>query len=369
VGLERLCRRNGSPAEASKTLPELILFVDELDAVRSLPFPTVEFFTAIRECYNRRAEDPLFRQLTFCVLGVAAPWELMTDEHTTPFNLGRGIELADFVEAETEPLVRGLAQASSAQPALDVKQLIKRILYWTNGHPYLTQRLFRAVAEAAEVGDAGQEEVLVDRLCHELFLSGRARESDDNLLFVRERLLRTKGDLAVLLELYERVWNKETIEDNELDPTINQLRLSGIVRVTGKRLAVRNRIYEHVFGLQWTQANKPVAELELPDGHRIRLRGASNVGRTDSSDIVLPNIKVSRRHAMIQRQGQDEMWLVDTGSRNGTYLNGSRITRPTLLRDRDRIDIGPYRITFHQPNARRKDATDQTTVDRTVCDV
>ena len=36
----------------------LTLFVDELDAVRSLPFPTDEFFAGVRACYNRRADDP-----------------------------------------------------------------------------------------------------------------------------------------------------------------------------------------------------------------------------------------------------------------------------------------------------------------------
>lgn len=37
----------------------LILFVDEIDAVRSLPFPADEFFAAIRECFNRRQLDAL----------------------------------------------------------------------------------------------------------------------------------------------------------------------------------------------------------------------------------------------------------------------------------------------------------------------
>src|SRR5712692_9454313 len=36
----------------------VVIFVDEIDAVRSLPFSADEFFAAIRECYTRRAEDP-----------------------------------------------------------------------------------------------------------------------------------------------------------------------------------------------------------------------------------------------------------------------------------------------------------------------
>src|SRR5438132_8697810 len=44
----------------------IVLFIDEIDAVRSLPFSTDEFFAAIRECYNRRTQDPAFERLTFC---------------------------------------------------------------------------------------------------------------------------------------------------------------------------------------------------------------------------------------------------------------------------------------------------------------
>src|SRR5262249_9105449 len=55
----------------------LVIFLDEIDAVRSLPFRTDEFFAGIRECYNRRSQDPEFNRLTFCLLGVASPSELI----------------------------------------------------------------------------------------------------------------------------------------------------------------------------------------------------------------------------------------------------------------------------------------------------
>ncbi len=43
----------------------LVIFVDEIDAVRSLPFPADEFFAGVRECYNRRIQDLEFNRLTF----------------------------------------------------------------------------------------------------------------------------------------------------------------------------------------------------------------------------------------------------------------------------------------------------------------
>src|SRR5438128_70176 len=137
----------------------IVIFIDEIDAVRSLAFSADEFFAAIRECYNRRTEDPEFNRLTFCLLGVATPSDLIRDTRLTPFNIGRRIELTDFTEAEAVPLAQGLGREGKTGQAL-----LERILYWTGGHPYLTQRLCRAVADDAGVSGPGG----VDRLCEEL---------------------------------------------------------------------------------------------------------------------------------------------------------------------------------------------------------
>src|SRR5207249_2095400 len=115
----------------------LVIAIDEIDAVRSLPFSTDEFFAAIRDCYNRRVQDPEFQRLTFCLLGVATPSDLIQDTRTTPFNIGRRIELTDFTEAEAAPLAAGMGGGEQAVATA----LLARILYWTGGHPYLTQRL------------------------------------------------------------------------------------------------------------------------------------------------------------------------------------------------------------------------------------
>jgi hypothetical protein len=229
-----------------------VVFVDEIDAVRSLPFSTDEFFAGIRECYNRRSVDPQFERLTFCLLGVATPSDLIRDTRTTPFNIGRRIELSDFTEQEATPLIQGLCADDAVGMAI-----LQRIVYWTGGHPYLTQRLCRAVANDGKIHDTSG----VDRLCKELFLSNRARERDDNLLFVRERMLRSETDTAALLTLYEKIRDGKTVRDDETNPLISVLRLSGIARVENGLLKARNRIYNKVFDDDWVNANMPGAEL------------------------------------------------------------------------------------------------------------
>lgn len=235
-----------------KTKGRVVLFVDEIDAVRSLPFSTDEFFAALREFHNRRTEDAETRRLTLCLLGVATPSDLIKDARTTPFNVGQRIELTDFGEEEARPLAAGLGRGERLGASL-----LGRVLYWTGGHPYLTQRLCQAVAEDETVNSSSG----VDRLCEELFLSSRARERDDNLLFVRERLLRGETERVALLDLYARVRSGRPTPDDETDPIVNALRLSGIARAERGRLRVRNRIYEHVFDRNWVIANMPDAEV------------------------------------------------------------------------------------------------------------
>jgi len=230
----------------------VVVFIDEIDTVRSLPFPTDELFAGIRELYNRRSEDSELNRLTFCLLGVATPADLIRDTRTTPFNIGRRIELTDFSEQEASPLASGMAREAATG-----QRLLKRVLHWTGGHPYLTQRLCQAVAEEGKAQGPGA----VDAACSNLFLSHRARERDDNLQFVRDRILRSEVDRPSLLSLYADVRAGKRIRDDQADPLIAVLRLSGIVAVDQGYLKVRNRIYQDVFDRDWITSNLPGAEV------------------------------------------------------------------------------------------------------------
>jgi len=64
-------------------------------------------------------------------------------------------------------------------------------------------------------------------------------------------------------------------------------------------------------------------------------------------DICLPDVRVSRVHAWIARQGETAT-VTDLRSENGTYVDGQRIARPTLLRDRSRLQIGPRTFVFRR---------------------
>ena len=90
------------------------------------------------------------------------------------------------------------------------------------------------------------------------------------------------------------------------------------------------------------------AWIQLPDQQTHVLTGDCRIGRTEENDIVNPDIRISRKHSVVQRQGNHYM-LIDLGSTNGTLLNRNRIFKPTRLKDGDIIAVGALEYTFCQP--------------------
>src|SRR5439155_26654064 len=120
-----------------------------------------------------------------------------------------------------------------------------------------------------------------------LFLSTAAQEKDDNLLFVRERLLNSEVDRAGLLELYGQVRRGQRVALDDTNQLVSLLRLSGITRVADGRLQVRNRIYERVFDQAWIMEHMPDAELgRQRAGCRRGLLGATAIAAAVISVVV-----------------------------------------------------------------------------------
>jgi len=111
------------------------------------------------------------------------------------------------------------------------------------------------------------------------------------------------------------------------------------------------------------------AWLEKPDGERVPLSGKLSLGRTGTNDIVLPEERVSRRHAIIHGQDSAEFWLVDLGSRNGTFVNERRVFQPVRLREADKIQLGPFTLVFRQPTSGGTTRTDLSTTMQTLAEV
>jgi adenylate cyclase len=77
-------------------------------------------------------------------------------------------------------------------------------------------------------------------------------------------------------------------------------------------------------------------------------------GREDGCDVVLPDQRVSRKHAMLYRTQDNSYYLADEGSANGSFVNAVRISFPTRLNDGDQISIGAFNLRFRQPGVARR---------------
>jgi hypothetical protein len=227
-----------------KEIPgRVVIFIDEIDATLRLPLRD-DFFAAIRAMYNSRATTEAFGRLVFVLLGAATPSDLISERSRTPFNIGKPVELNEFSAADAMPLQQGLERQYPRASSI----LFERIFYWTNGHPYLTQRLCRAVVETQLQQVHPQR---VDELVQRVFI-GDAGRFDRNLRVVRETLAEAEpAERTAMLELYRSVRSGADVVKDETSLVHNHLELSGLVRTEKRRLRVRNPIYEQVFGPEW----------------------------------------------------------------------------------------------------------------------
>ncbi|MCP3994513.1 MAG: protein kinase [bacterium] len=241
----------------------VVIAIDEIDTMLRLSYRD-EILATIRSIYNQRSKRPEYRRISFCLVGAAAPNELTIDKHTTPYNIGRTIELQDFDIGRDD--LRLLFSAVANQTA-EGEAIVRSILRWTGGHPYLTLRLCQAYIYERCTSPSD-----VDRLVDGVYGGLNTVRSDPHfqwiLRFLGERLFNKDATFA----LYHRILRDEGTPDEDTLPHL-QLRLSGLVkRNQHHRLTVRNRIYRRIFTKKWAEEN-----LQL--GHRGQFFDVSNISK------------------------------------------------------------------------------------------
>lgn len=88
-------------------------------------------------------------------------------------------------------------------------------------------------------------------------------------------------------------------------------------------------------------------QIRTADGERTHACGkVTTFGRVDTNDVVLPDPKVSRSHALLRILGDGRYYLIDLGSANGTFVNGKRVVAPLALSDSDQIQVGDNTLAF-----------------------
>ena len=227
----------------------VVIFVDEIDTTLSLNF-TDDFFAAIRYLYVARSLEQEFQRLSVVLIGVATPGDLIRDPKRTPFNIGQRVDLTDFTFEEARPLADGLGL-----PTDKGQQVLKWVVKWTGGHPYLTQRLCSTMRKQ---GKSSCSKADVDRVVSSTFL-GAMSEQDNNLQFVRDMLTKRAPDPEGVLTTYREIRRgKRPVPNEEQSIAKSHLKLSGVVRRENAVLKVRNPIYQQVFDHRWINEQLPL---------------------------------------------------------------------------------------------------------------
>lgn len=247
------------------TKGKIVIFIDEIDSTISQPF-TDGFFAAIRNCYNERARDSNYDRLSFALLGVASPSDLIKDFYCSPFNIGQEIDLSDFTFNQSTQLLSGLGANLK-----NSDQTLERILHWTGGHPYLTQKLFKSLAEKKAKHYTNE---IVDENVNDIFLKPEVIRKDWNLDFVRKCLTEDPKYNKEILKLYRRICQGKTVINNPDSLIHAAIKLSGLIIQDANILKVRNNIYKRVFTLDWIkEEQKRIARITFP----IFIQNAFNV--------------------------------------------------------------------------------------------
>ncbi|MEA5448364.1 AAA-like domain-containing protein [Leptolyngbya sp. CCNP1308] len=253
----------------------IVVFIDEIDSTLGLPF-TDDFFALIRACYNKRAENLDYERLTFALLGVAAPSELIGDAKRTPFNIGESIDLKGFEFEEALPLATGLT-GKAERP----EEVLREILHWTGGQPFLTQRLCQLVADSDAEISAHNEMTRVQHLVESRLIENwESQDHQEHLKTIRKRLLDDEQKAGYLLELYRAIRQAGNLPA-ENQPEERELQLSGLVVKRDNQLRVYNPIYVAVFDEDWINT-----ELQKLRPYSESFRAWVVSGKTDSSRLL-----------------------------------------------------------------------------------
>ena len=223
----------------------IVIFIDEIDSIISLQFNVDDFFALIRSFYNRRVDNTEDNRLSFVLLGVATPSDLIQDKTRTPFNIGYGVELTGFTFAESQALAKGLSVKTN-QP----EKLLELILNWTGGQPFLTQKVCNLVLNSSGLSEDNEEEWLENLIRTNIIENWQAKDEPEHLRTIERRILIDEQIAGELLDIYQKIYQQREIVSQNTGEE-GKLQLSGLVVKRNNYLQIYNPIYREVFNQQW----------------------------------------------------------------------------------------------------------------------
>ncbi|MEL6453100.1 MAG: AAA-like domain-containing protein [Cyanobacteria bacterium J06623_5] len=232
-------------ALSTESSTEFVVFIDEIDSITHLEFKD-DFFALIRSFYERRSQCTAFQRLTFVCLGVAIPSDLVGDRNKSLFDLGTAVQLKMLQLKNAAPLAVGL-QDKAERPEI----LLEKIFSWTNGQPFLTQRLCLQTLITPGFVRVGDESSFIEQVVYSKIIKDwEIQDRPEHLVTIQDRILRNRQQSAQILHLYRKILEQGQVPDTQ---TLLQqeLLISGLVRKHQGYLQSTCRTYSIVFNAEW----------------------------------------------------------------------------------------------------------------------
>jgi WD40 repeat protein/subtilisin-like proprotein convertase family protein len=232
---------------ANSTVP-VTVFLDDVDVLAGTPAAR-GLLAALRACYARRETESDFRRLNFVLLGDTPAPLIFGVEQEPLIEAAATIELADFSREEAH----GLAIGFGGAPEL-ARALMDRVYSWTDGQPYLTQKI------ACEVARRGGRLEDVERVARDLCTRvTRTRAHEDSLLERSRRIAVGSSPVARRAAKTLRRLGAGRAPAAPRDPAVAGLLFrSGLVRFTERGVEPRSRLQKELVA-RW-----------LPERHVVR---------------------------------------------------------------------------------------------------
>ena len=221
-----------SIAEASREANKKTVVV--LDEVHDVPLSyATPFFTVIRKIFSRRPLHPDNEYLTFIISGTFHPDDLIKDRHVSRF-IAQRIPLEDFNLDQVRQLVAHLGLPD------ELTQVIaRRTYYWTDGQPYLTQRVCLLLSNQTIPGSSQELSDLIDRLRWQLY--------DDR--YYLQRINKLHEQEPELFQDAVEIANgnrRPAFSTGLIDAHYRLAYIYGVIKADGEgRCRISNRICEH----------------------------------------------------------------------------------------------------------------------------
>lgn len=166
-------------------------------------------------------------------------------------------------------------------------------------------------------------------------------------------LLENRRRAVSKAELQQQLWPSTFVEETNLAGLVLEIRRA--LRDTASSPAFVRTVYGFGYrfvgegtedaGPRWSSLPPVKSCLVVENRYVILMEGANTIGRAPDATIPVDARGVSRHHARVL-VSRGEATLEDLGSKNGSHLNGSRITAPVRLSDGDEIRLGAINLTY-----------------------